>query len=61
VVGERLRAYERQTEPVLEFLKGAGYAFFEVDGADASPQAIARRIEKWVEGARGLGPRSLGQ
>jgi adenylate kinase len=52
VVGERLRAYERQTEPVLEFLKGAGYAFFEVEGADASPQAIARRIEKWIEGAR---------
>jgi adenylate kinase len=55
VVGERLRAYERQTEPVLEFLKGAGYAFYEVEGADASPQAIARRIEKWIEGARGVG------
>jgi adenylate kinase len=54
VVRERLRAYERQTEPVLEFLKGAGYAFYEVEGADASPQAIARRIEKWIEGARGL-------
>ncbi len=50
VVGERLRAYERQTEPVLEFLKGAGYAFYEVEGADASPQAIARRIENWVVG-----------
>jgi adenylate kinase len=61
VVGERLRAYERQTEPVLEFLKGAGYAFFEVEGADASPQAIAKRIEKWVEGARGAGPGSLEQ
>jgi adenylate kinase len=55
VVGERLRAYERQTEPVLEFLKGAGYAFYEVEGADASPQAIARRIEKWIEGVRGVG------
>jgi len=44
VVGERLRAYERQTEPVLQFLKDAGYAFFEVEGADASPQAISRRI-----------------
>ena len=50
VVGERFRAYERQTEPVLEFLKGAGYAFYEVEGADASPQAIARRIENWVVG-----------
>lgn len=61
VVGERLRAYERQTEPVLEFLKGAGYAFYEVEGADASPQAIARRIEKWIEGARQAAPRSIEQ
>jgi len=50
VVGERLRSYERQTAPVLEFLKGAGYAFFEVEGADASPQAIARRIEDLIQG-----------
>lgn len=48
VVRERLRAYERQTEPVLEFLKSAGYALGEVEGADASPNAIARRIEKWI-------------
>ena len=50
VVGERLRAYERQTAPVLEFLKGAGYAFWEVEGADASPIAIARRIEDLIRG-----------
>jgi adenylate kinase len=53
VVGERLRAYERQTEPVLEFLKSMGYTFFEVEGADASPQAIARRIGDLIQGARG--------
>jgi len=52
VVGERLRAYERQTEPVLEFLKSAGYGFFEVEGADASPHAIARRIGELIQGAR---------
>lgn len=52
VVGERLRAYERQTEPVLEFLKGEGYAFFEVEGADASPQAISRRISDLIEAER---------
>jgi adenylate kinase len=50
VVRERLRAYERQTEPVLEFLKGAGYASGEVEGADASPQVIAGRIETWIRG-----------
>jgi adenylate kinase len=48
VVGERLRAYERQTAPVLEFLKNAGYKTCEVEGADSSPQAIARRIEAWI-------------
>lgn len=53
VVRERLRAYERQTEPVLEFLKGAGYAFGEVEGADASPQVIAGRIETWIRGQKG--------
>lgn len=53
VVRERLRSYERQTEPVLEFLKSAGYALFEVEGADAPPQAIARRIGKLIQGATG--------
>ena len=48
VVGERLRAYERQTEPVLEFLKSAGYGFFEVDGASAAPQVLARRIGEMI-------------
>lgn len=48
VVRERLRAYERQTEPVLDFVRCAGYPVYEVEGADASPQAIARRIEHWV-------------
>jgi adenylate kinase len=52
VVRERLRSYERQTEPVLEFLKSAGYAFFEVEGADASPHVIARRIGELIQGAR---------
>jgi adenylate kinase len=53
VVGERLRSYERQTEPVLEFLKSAGYVLFEVEGADAPAQAIARRIAGLIQGARG--------
>jgi adenylate kinase len=48
VVRERLRAYERQTAPVLDFLKGAGYAFLEIEG-DGNPQVIAARIGKFVE------------
>jgi adenylate kinase len=49
VVRERLRAYERQTEPVLDYLKSAGYAFLEIEG-DGAPQAIAGKIREFVEG-----------
>jgi len=53
VVRERLRAYERQTVPVLETLKNAGYPYWEVAGADAPAHVIARRIESLVR--RGAG------
>jgi adenylate kinase len=52
VVLERLRAYDRQTVPVLEFLKSAGVNTFVVKGADAPPQAIARRIENLLKERR---------
>jgi adenylate kinase len=45
VVTERLRAYEKQTSPVLDFLRSAGYKVWDVDGADAAPAVIAKRIE----------------
>jgi adenylate kinase len=47
VVRERLRAYEKQTLPVLEFLRSAGYPFWEVNGLEAPP-ALARRIEGMI-------------
>ncbi len=45
VVRERLRAYERQTEPVLDYLKSAGYAFLEIEGDWKS--ATADRGTNW--------------
>src|SRR6202142_1423084 len=46
VVTERLRAYDRQTSPVLEYFRRTGFDCWEVDGAGAGgPQAIARRIQ----------------
>ena len=48
VVRERLRAYERQTEPVLDYFRRVGYPFLEIEG-DGAPQAIAARIGKFVE------------
>jgi adenylate kinase len=46
VVTERLRAYDRQTTPVLEYFREAGIACWDVDGAGpGGPQAIAKRIQ----------------
>jgi len=48
VVRERLRAYEKQTTPVLDFLRGSGYSVWDVEGADAAPAVIAKRIETLI-------------
>ncbi len=58
VVRERLRAYGEQTAPVLDFLRSAGYKVWDVEGADAPPAAIAKRIEGLI---RGLMPGDAGQ
>jgi len=53
VVSERLKAYDRQTAPVLECLRGQGFAVCEVDGATSSPLVIAKKISEWIAGRRG--------
>lgn len=45
---ERLKAYDRQTAPVLAFLRTAGYVCFDVAGASGSPVAIAGRIKRLI-------------
>jgi adenylate kinase len=50
VVAERLKAYERQTSPVLECLRGQGFAVCEVDGGASSPLVIAKQIREWIDG-----------
>ena len=54
VVLERLKAYDRQTSPVLEFLRSLGYATCDVEGASNPPQAIARRIRDLVKKKYGI-------
>ena len=50
VVTERLKAYDRQTAPVLEYFRTAGFECWEVDGAGAGgPQAIAKRIKTMLQ------------
>jgi adenylate kinase len=50
VVTERLRAYDRQTTPVLECFREAGITCWDVDGAGVGgPQAIAKRIQNLLK------------
>jgi len=49
VVIQRLKAYDLQTAPVLEFLCGAGYRCYDVEGEGRPPQAIAREIRELIE------------
>jgi adenylate kinase len=48
-VRERLRAYEVQTEPVLEFLKSAGYRCFGIEAGARTPREIVAEIEGLVK------------
>jgi len=48
-VRERLRAYELQTAPVLEFLKGTGYRCFGIEAGARTPREIVAEIEGRVE------------
>lgn len=48
VVVQRLKAYDLQTAPVLEFLRGAGYPCYDVQGEGRAPQAIAGEIRNLI-------------
>jgi adenylate kinase len=52
VVEQRLKAYELQTAPVLAYLRQVGYPVEDIVGEGASPQVIARRIEKAIQEVR---------
>lgn len=49
VIRERLTAYERQTAPVLEYFREAGYEIDEVSASEGAPQAIAQQICGLIE------------
>lgn len=51
VVRERLRSYDKQTTPVLEYLDGHGYKVHNVQG-DADPAQISETIMEFVREER---------
>jgi adenylate kinase len=44
VIRERLREYDLQTVPILNFFKEAGVPLFEVDAGSAQPDQVSRTI-----------------
>ena len=53
VVRQRLTNYDRQTIPVLEYLKTAGYTCCDVDAGTSSPDAIGKQILGLIEAKYG--------
>jgi adenylate kinase family enzyme len=53
VIRERLREYDSQTLPILNFFRVAGIPMFEIDGGEASPEQIMQKICDALAG-RGL-------
>jgi adenylate kinase len=44
VVRERLEAYDGQTRPLLDYFRGSGHPFHEVNGGSEPPPAVLSRI-----------------
>jgi adenylate kinase len=59
VVLDRLKAYERETAPVLDFFRSVNYPICEVDGTSRPPLEIAREIRILVEKKYGNAPVSV--
>jgi adenylate kinase len=57
VVMQRLKAYDLQTKPVLDYLRGA-YPIFEIEAGSRTPEAIASEIERVTEADLGASVRT---
>ena len=49
VIRERLDAYDRQTRPVLEYLREAGGRVIEVDASNDPPETVFQKIGRAME------------
>jgi adenylate kinase len=49
VIRERLDAYERQTRPVLDYLRAAGRRVVEVDASNDPPELVYQKIGEAIE------------
>jgi adenylate kinase len=50
VIRERLRQYDSETRPVLEYFRSSGVAMVEIEAASAAPETIAGSICERLKG-----------
>lgn len=51
VVRRRLREYDAETRPVLDFFRSGSSRLFEIEASREAPEAIAERIRRVIDGA----------
>jgi adenylate kinase len=51
VIRERLREYDSQTVPILNFFREAGVQLFEIEAGGAKPESVAETIRRDLGGA----------
>jgi hypothetical protein len=54
VIRKRLEAYERQTQPVLEYYRSAGRRVVHVDADNDPPTVVFEKIREGLETADGM-------
>ncbi len=54
VIRKRLEAYERQTQPVLEYYRSAGRRVVDVDADNDPPAVVFQKIREGLETADGM-------
>jgi adenylate kinase len=44
IIQERLGAYERQTQPLIDYFRQKGRRLLEIDASNSPPQALVQKI-----------------
>ena len=49
VIRRRMREYENETKPILEYFRAAGFRIFDLEASHDAPEALFERIRRLIE------------
>jgi adenylate kinase len=52
VIRRRLREYDVETRPVLDYFRSGGFRILEVEASQDAPEALSKTIRRLIDGAR---------